>query len=120
MLCVCRQRRSLVLLFGQSLPNLLYYLARRRGVLARGGEAQVLLVLGERACRLADFEQDVAAEQVSFGEVGLELEGATDVRRGLLHLVGVEIDAPQREVALPGRVVELERRAFMCADSLFR
>src|SRR5436305_378241 len=44
-----------------------------------------------------------------FGEIGLELERAAYVRRGLHHLAGVEVNACQGEVALPGRVVELER-----------
>src|ERR671927_502660 len=97
-----RARRGQVrLLRRERLAELGGQRARRRGVVALGREAQVLLVLGEGARGLVELKQEVPGEEVSVREVGLELQRAADVRGRLAHALRVEVEAAQREVRLP-------------------
>src|SRR5215207_8981208 len=97
-----------LLLLGEGLLELAHHLAGLGGELAGGREAEVFLVFGEGVLGMAGTQEDVAGDEVRLGEVGFELECATDLGACAHDVALLEVDAAQCEVAWRGLVVEGE------------
>src|SRR5919205_969853 len=87
--------------FANQFLHLYYELTFRR-------EPQIFAILNQRTLALIHAQQNVAGEQMCFGEIGLELQRHTDWTTGLRHFTHVPVKSAQRELSVPRLLVELQ------------
>src|SRR6266566_2415250 len=98
----------LLLVFNNCFAQFLHELASLLSKFTFRFQPQVFLISSKRSFPLVYSQQDITGEEMTGGEVRLQLERSANSRAGLRNVIQIQVETRESEVATPGLIVELK------------